>query len=101
MEETIKEIVKLKTESYRFEEKNFVIPQELTVTITLSEYRKLVKEVATKDIDISEARSARWEAESKVEELKEENAELNRSLANASKYGPQATASERLQMPPF
>ena len=100
MDEAIKEIVKLKTDSYRFEEKNFILPQELTVTITLSEYRKLVQEVATKDPDISEARSARWEAEAEVKKLKEENAELNRSLASASKYGHQAPA-ERLDMTPF
>ena len=91
MDESIKEIVKLKTDSYRFEEKNFILPQELTVTITLSEYRKLVQEVATKDPDISEARSARWEAEAEVKVLKEEISELNRSLANASMYGPRTT----------
>lgn len=100
MKEQNKEIVKLKTDGYGLEEKNFAIAQELTVTITLSEYRNLVKEVATKDQDVSEARSARWEAEGKVKELKEEISELNRSLANASRYSPLATI-ERKDMPPF
>lgn len=100
MEEPIKEVVKLKTDGYGLEEKNFTIPQELTVTITLSEYRRLVQEVATKDHDISGARSARWEAEGKVKELKEEISELNRSLANATTFGP-LSSNERKDMPPF
>lgn len=91
MEESIKKVVELKTDGYGLEEKNFAIAQELTVSITLSEYRKLVQEVATKAQDVSEARSARWEAEAEVKVLKEEISELNRSLANASMYGPRTT----------
>ena len=100
MEESIKKVVELKTDGYGLEEKNFAIAQELTVNITLSEYRKLVQEVATKDHDVSEARSARWKAEEEVKELKEEVAELNRSLANAAKYGPRIPADSQ-DMPPI
>lgn len=59
---------------------NFVAPQEITVTITLSEYRELVSKVATRDADINEANTAKWKREDENKKLKEEVAELKAKL---------------------
>ena len=59
------------------EKHNFVAEDEITVTITLAEYRELVKEVARKDKDIDQARQIRYEAEKKAEAA---NAKLNAFL---------------------
>lgn len=59
------------------EKHNFVGEGEITVTITLAEYRELVKEVAKKDKDIDEAKMKRYEAEKKAEAI---NAKLNAFL---------------------
>ena len=56
--------------------KNYVASQEITVTITLSEYRSLVAEKATKDADIHKARSDQYERNQKIQALENENAEL-------------------------
>lgn len=39
-----------KVESYHDSTDNYIAENEITVTITLSEYRKLVQEVATKNM---------------------------------------------------
>lgn len=44
-----------KVESYHDSTDNYIAENEVTVTITLSEYRKLVQEVATKKHDIDRA----------------------------------------------
>lgn len=59
---------------------NFIAPQEITVTITISEYRELVKKVATRDADIDKAESDKYERNRKIEELTKENAELKAKL---------------------
>ena len=59
---------------------NFIAPQEITVTITISEYRELVQEVATKKADIAKAESDKYERNRKIEELTKENAELKSKL---------------------
>ena len=59
---------------------NFIAPQEITVTITISEYRELVRKVATRDADIANAESDKYERNKKIEELAKENAELKSKL---------------------
>lgn len=59
---------------------NFIAPQEITVTITLSEYRELVQKVATREADISKAESDKYERNRKIEELTKENAELKAKI---------------------
>lgn len=59
---------------------NFIAPQEITVTITISEYRELVREVATKQADIAKAESDKYERNRKIEDLTKENAELKSRL---------------------
>lgn len=59
---------------------NFIAPQEITVTITISEYRELVQEVATKKADIAKAESDKYERNHKIEALEKENAELKAKI---------------------
>lgn len=56
--------------------KNYVASQEITVTITLSEYRNLVAEKATKDSDIKKAENDRYERNQKIAELEKANETL-------------------------
>lgn len=80
---TTNAVLNKKIEGYHFADENFVAPQELTVTITLAEYRNLVGKVATAKADIDEANSKRYKVETEIkqlnnnlEALKQENAEL-------------------------
>lgn len=59
---------------------NFIAPQEITVTITISEYRELVQKVATREADISKAESDKYERNRKIEALEKENAELKAKI---------------------
>lgn len=59
-----------KVESYHDSTDNYIAENEITVTITLSEYRKLVQEVATKKYDIDRANSATYEAKRQLEKFK-------------------------------
>lgn len=52
---------------------NYVASQELTVTITLSEYRDLISGIATKDKDISIANDKKYEREQEIKEVKTAN----------------------------
>ena len=53
---TVKDVVlDKKIEGYSFDRDNFLANGELTVTITLGEYRKLVEDVATAQTRISKA----------------------------------------------
>lgn len=55
---------------------NFTVENELTVTITLAEYRNLIREVATKDKDIREANEAKWDRINKISALEKKVDEL-------------------------
>lgn len=55
---------------------NFIASQELTVTITLSEYRELVESSATKKKDIDEANNDKYKREREIEAQKKENEAL-------------------------
>ena len=73
-------ILDKKIESYNYESKNCVAEGELTIIITLAEYRDLVKEVATKRHDIDKANSDRYERESENKRLKEEVESLREKI---------------------
>lgn len=59
---------------------NFIAPQEITVTITLSEYRDLVSKVATRDADIDKANTDKWKKEDENKKLKAEVSALKAEL---------------------
>lgn len=59
---------------------NFIAPQEITVTITISEYRDLVKRVATAQTDIDKANADGWAREDENKKLRNEVAELKAKI---------------------
>lgn len=75
-----------KIDSYSTNLHDFVAPQELTVTITLSEYRKLLKEEATKEEAINKANKDKYTREAENEALKKEVAELKSKLYEMQNY---------------
>ncbi|MEK5334402.1 hypothetical protein [Lysinibacillus sp. FSL W8-0992] len=62
--------------AYKQSEDNFVANQELTVTITLNEYRKLISESAQANAKIEEANKNKFIREEENRKLKEEIARL-------------------------
>lgn len=90
-----------KLESYGFEKKDFLAGQELTVTITLGEYRELVSSKATADqaIQASREKVAKLEhdmkkAQEEVDRLKAENYDLQNKVLAARNRDPEAGADE-------
>lgn len=76
----VDELIEKKISCYYGEGNNFTIPHELTVTITLQEYRDLVKSNAIKEHEIDKIRS---EKDKLIEELKSyetENDMLTRKI---------------------
>lgn len=69
-------------------EDNFVATGEITVTITLSEYRNLVKEKATKDAEIQELRNSKYSANEQIKVAKEEIAELKEQIVRLKSLYP-------------
>lgn len=69
-----------KLNDYNAKNEDFLAPQELTVTISLSEYRNLVSSNATREAAINEANSERWKYKNENEKLKEEVAKLKGQL---------------------
>lgn len=66
---------------------DFIASQEITVTITLREYRELVSNSATREYEINKANSNRYERETqiktleqRVKTLEDENYSLKRKL---------------------
>lgn len=70
---------------FSFESKNFAIEGELTVTITLSEYRDLVASKATKEEAISKANEDKYNREHQIKHLEEENSKLKSELYELQK----------------
>ena len=56
--------------------RNFILPSEITVTITLEEYRALVQNDATRKQAIDKANDDRYSREQQIKALSEENARL-------------------------
>lgn len=70
-ENTIDYMLQKKTEPYSSNLHDFVADGEITVTITLSEYRDLVSFKANGDSKINELRSCLFKSEQNVRELEE------------------------------
>lgn len=66
--------------SYGSSEDNFVTNQELTVTITLNEYRSLVGKNSSSESVISKLKSDCWKSSSEIKQLIEENNELKAKI---------------------
>lgn len=64
---------------------NFLAAEELSVTITLNEYRNLIKKVSISDFEVEKANKSRWEAERKCKELTEEVSNLKAKLYELTK----------------
>lgn len=74
-----------KIDSYSYDEKDFIAPHEITVTITLREYRRLIEEVATKQADIDKANRDMYTRNQENEKLKQEVSELQSELYKIQK----------------
>lgn len=74
-----------KLDRYGFDNNDFLAAGELTVTITLSEYRKLVKDVATAQARIDKAEADRYDRNRENERLTEENNRLKAELYEVQK----------------
>lgn len=87
MENTVVKDVILdrKIDRYNFEDDNFLASGELTVTITLSEYRKLVKDCATAQSRIDKANEDKYKRDAENDALKEENSKLKAELYELTK----------------
>ena len=84
---------------YSFESKNFTIDGELTVTITLSEYRELVASKATKETAIQKANEDRYNRENENKRLSEENAKLKAELYELKKQLDDIDKTEIIRAP--
>ena len=83
---TIKDVVlDKKMDNYNFENNNFLASQELTVTITLAEYRKLVENDATSKQRIKQSDDDKYARNCENTALKEENARLKAELYELQK----------------
>ena len=65
-------ILDKKMEHYRWDAKDYVAENEITITITLAEYRALIASDATKQYDIAKANEDKYKRESENQMLKEE-----------------------------
>ena len=65
-----------KTGGYDVNYENFIAPSEITVTITLKEYRSLVSDFATRKQAIDAAEKDKYSREQKIKELNEANDKL-------------------------
>lgn len=78
--------------SYNNSENNIVVNQELTVTITLNEYRELIKQVAMADSKIQEAYSEKYDAQRDVKHLSEENSNLKSEIYELQKQNAEKSS---------
>lgn len=85
MAETIKTTEHFYTKefgSYGNKDDNFVANQEITVSITLNEYRSLVEKSAQSTQKIEEARSSMYKIQTERDELKKAVCSLKEELYN-------------------
>lgn len=75
-EKVVNALVSKKIDTYRDNQNDFVIPSEITVTITLAEYRMLVSHDATRQLAIDAAEKDKYTRENEIKAVKEENARL-------------------------
>lgn len=88
MAEIEETLINKKLDSYRSEMNDFQAENELTVKITLNEYRELISSNATKQNDIRKANNESYELRQENEKLKNQNQLLNNELMKyISHYG--------------
>lgn len=75
----IKDLVEKKIGGYygNNQDDNFVIPRELTVTITLREYRDLICAKALADHNLGEIKGEKWKLEDELKTIKKKYDELS------------------------
>lgn len=90
-----------KLESYDWGRDNFLAGQELTVTITLREYRELVTAKATADQNIAASRDKASKMEQELrkaqelaDRLKAENYDLQNKVLAARDHAPDTTVAD-------
>lgn len=82
------DLINKKIDSWGSKLNDFKAENELTVVITLNEYRELVKSVATKEYDIEKANKDKYTREEENRKMKEKNKELTDELLEYKKlYG--------------
>ena len=79
-------ILEKKMDGYGTNNKNFVAPGELTVTITVEEYRELVSSDATRKQQIDEANADKYERNQQIAKLTKEVEELKAELYETNQY---------------
>lgn len=87
-------ILDKKIEHYDWKANNFVAEGELTITITLAEYRELIAERATKKQDIDKANADKYERDAENARLKEEVNALRAKLYEPIRSGCNINESE-------
>lgn len=84
-DKVVDELLDKKIRDYSSNENNFTIPHELTVTITLKEYRMLIESKAVKEDEISKIRSEKYNLQEKIRQLETENDLLTRKIMRIDK----------------
>ena len=83
---TIKDVIlDKKMDTYNFNKENFLASGELTVTITLGEYRDLVEKCATAQKRIDDANEDKYKRNSENDALRAENERLKSELYELQK----------------
>lgn len=82
MEDNYNKIIEKKLEYSNTASKDFELPNEISVRITLREYRELVSSNATNQNDIDKANSDKWKLQDENRRLKEEISSLREKLVH-------------------
>lgn len=80
MEDIVQTLMSKKLDSWVSNLNDFKAEKELTVEITLNEYRELIKSKATKETDIEKANKDKYTREEENKKLKKQNKELESKL---------------------
>jgi cell division protein FtsB len=80
LDKVIDALIEKKIDNFCSESKDFVIPHELTVTITLKEYRDLVASKASHNNEVSEITLEKRKLEKELETYKTENDMLTKKI---------------------
>ena len=95
MAEIEESLLNKKLNSYSSELKDFQAENELTVEITLNEYRNLIEEKAISEYKVKKAEEDKYTRNEENRKLKQENKELEMKLFEYRKqYGELAKPSE-------
>ena len=78
-------ILEKKMDGYGTNNKNFVAPGELTVTITVEEYRELVSSDATRKQQIDDANADKYDRNQQIAKLTKEVEDLKAELYETKK----------------